>query len=117
MNTHFGNGRREAVALASMNLRAVVGATAVTYLSVPERKFWSMGSRGRACFLPRDEQGQFVPNTELWEAVNREYAMTAFEFDVEDEGGWPDFFSENDDVDSTDDLFTCDDINCPNCRS
>lgn len=114
--TNFHNGRKQAVALASMNVRAIVGEYELIYIGRDPR----LGTVPRgvvgARFQPRNALGQFVSYAAFWEAVNLEYSMTAFDCDVEDEGGWPDFFDDADDVDGTDHLFSCDDVVCPHCR-
>lgn len=113
--SNFQNGRNQAAALASMKVRAVIGEYGLTYIAVDPR----LGTVPRgvvgARFQPRNPVGQFVRYATLSQAVNLEYSMTAFDYDMEDAGGWPDFPGD-DDGDAADDLFSCDDIFCPHCR-
>lgn len=113
--SNFKNGRNQAAALASMNVRAVVSKVDLTYIAVDPR----LGTVPRgvvgARFQPRNALGQFVRYATLSQAVNLKYSMTAFDYDMEDAGGWPDFLGD-DDLDAAGDLFSCDDIFCPHCR-
>jgi hypothetical protein len=79
------NGRRQAAALASMNLRAVVTPIDLSYRAVPRRKPAAVRTAVAPRFQPRDGGGRFVPFAELWEAINLAYAMTAHEYDVAEE--------------------------------
>ena len=79
------NGRMQAAVLAMMNRRAVVGLNEVTYVATSPRKLAAAPQLVGPRFQPRDEAGRFVPYAYLWEAINAEYAWTAYEYDVEDE--------------------------------
>lgn len=79
------HGRRQAAALASMNLRAVVSLTDVFYLALPSQKRAAVKTTVSPRFQPRDEHGRFLPFVELWNAINLDYAMTAYEYDVNDQ--------------------------------
>jgi hypothetical protein len=45
----------------------------------------SVGASVSARFQPRDEAGQFSSYAGLFDAMNVEYAWTAYEYDIEDE--------------------------------
>ena len=79
------NGLRQATALASMNLRAVVGLYDVSYVVVPRQESAPVTTAVSARFQPRDSRGRFLPFTELWSAINLEYAMTAYEYDADEQ--------------------------------
>lgn len=109
--TKFENGRRQALALASMNLRAVIGLYAVVYVAPPRSRSVIDPFRVGARFQPRDCSGRFVSYGELEESVNREYAMSAFEFDVLEDG------FETFDEEFLDPAWVpCDDCECPDCQ-
>lgn len=74
-------GRRQAFALASMNLRAIVGLIDLTYLAPSPSKLVPVTTAVGPRFQPRDERGRFVAYADLWNAVNVEYAMTAYAYD------------------------------------
>jgi hypothetical protein len=79
------NGRRQAAALASMSLRAVVSQTDVFYVALPRQKPAAVKTSVSPRFQPRDDRGRFLPFVDLWNAINVEYAMTAYEYDVDDQ--------------------------------
>lgn len=78
-------GRRQATALAAMNVRAVIGTATLEYVAPlrhrPTRVRTAVGAR----FQPRDPAGRFVSYAKLREAINVDYAMTAFDYDLQDE--------------------------------
>jgi hypothetical protein len=80
-------GRHQATALATMNIRAVVGAATLDYVAVPRRRLALVTTTVGARFQPRNASGQFVTYAELRWAIDVDYAMTAFEYDREDELG------------------------------
>lgn len=78
------NGRRQTAALASMNLRAVVSPIDVFYVAPPRQEPVAVKATVSPRFQPRDDRGRFLPFVELWNAINIEYAMTAYEYDADD---------------------------------
>ena len=82
-STSCPNGRQQATALAAMNLRAVVGPDELIYIAPARRKLAAVRHPVGPRFQPRDEAGRFVPYADLWDAMNLEYAWTAYEHDVD----------------------------------
>lgn len=80
------NGRRQAAALTSMNMRAVIGPTYVTYLALPRQKPATVKTTVPPRFRPRDAFGQFASYADLDDAILVEYTMTHYEYN---EPEWP----------------------------
>lgn len=78
-------GRRQATALAAMNIRAVIGVATLDYVARPPRKPALVTTAVGARFQPRDAAGKFMAYAELAEAIYVDYAMTAYEHDVDDQ--------------------------------
>ena len=77
-------GRTQVASLAAMNLRAVVGAGEITYVTRPPAKPAAITRLLGAKFQPRDEHGRFVTYADFKLCMDLEYSWTAYEYDVED---------------------------------
>ena len=79
------NGRRQVLALASMNVRAVVTPFEMQYLAVPAPGRHRDRPRvaTTALFQPRDERGRFVAYAAFCAATAVECSLTAAEYDEE----------------------------------
>lgn len=80
------HGRQQTIALASMNLRAVLAPHELRYLALPapRRAVPIAAGTVRARFQPRDEAGRFVTYNDLRAAIGFECFLTDSDYALED---------------------------------